>query len=183
MGGQPGQPGQPGQASMGMGNNPMAGMDPAMLQGMLQNPMMDQMMQDPQMLQMMFNPQMLQNIANMQQGMQGMGGGLPLANAGTQAGAVQPGAPGAGQPNPFADPAMMQMMQQMMGGGAGMGGMGGGAGMIGGAGMGGSMEDRFVAQIEQLINMGFADRPSNIQALQMANGDVNQAINFLLGGA
>merc|ERR1719329_1272943 len=201
---------------MGMGNNPMAGMDPAMLQGMLQNPMvqqmmqnlsqnpqmlqqmmqsnpmlqqmlqsnpmMAQMMQDPQMLQMMFNPQMLQNIANMQQGMQGMGGGLPLANAGTQAGAVQPGAPGAGQPNPFADPAMMQMMQQMMGGGAGMGGMGGGAGM-GGAGMGGSMEDRFVAQIEQLINMGFADRPSNIQALQMANGDVNQAINFLLGGA
>merc|ERR1719329_1962797 len=119
------------------------------------------------MLQMMFNPQMLQNIANMQQGMQGMGGGLPLANAGTQAGAVQPGAPGAGQPNPFADPAMMQMMQQMMGG----------------AGMGGSMEDRFVAQIEQLINMGFADRPSNTQALQMANGDVNQAINFLLGGA
>ena len=87
-----------------------------------------------------------------------------------------------------------------MGGGAGMGGAGmGGAGMgmggagMGGAGMGGAgmggmpldnrpVEERFVGQIEQLVNMGFADRPSNIQALQMANGDVNQAINFLLGG-
>merc|ERR1719503_191298 len=53
-----------------MGNNPMAGMDPAMLQGMLQNPMVQQMMQNlsqnPQMLQQMMqsNPmvqQMLQS--------------------------------------------------------------------------------------------------------------------------
>ena len=29
-------------------------------------------------------------------------------------------------------------------------------------------------RLEQLTNMGFPDRPSNIQALQMANGDVNQ---------
>ncbi len=43
-------------------------------------------------------------------------------------------------------------------------------------------EERFTSQLEQLANMGFTDRPSNIQALVQANGDVNQAINFLLGG-
>ena len=43
-------------------------------------------------------------------------------------------------------------------------------------------EERFATQLEQLQGMGFPDRASNIQALVQANGDVNQAINFLLGG-
>lgn len=42
-------------------------------------------------------------------------------------------------------------------------------------------EERFAEQLTQLENMGFPDRPSNIQALTQAGGDVNQAINFLLG--
>eukprot|EP00747_Dinoflagellata_sp_TGD_P071832 gnl/TRDRNA2_/TRDRNA2_157215_c1_seq1.p3 gnl/TRDRNA2_/TRDRNA2_157215_c1~~gnl/TRDRNA2_/TRDRNA2_157215_c1_seq1.p3 ORF type:complete len:144 (-),score=43.90 gnl/TRDRNA2_/TRDRNA2_157215_c1_seq1:188-619(-) len=73
----------------------------------------------------------------------------------------------------------------------GKGGFKGGGGM--GGGMGGAppmgmpadnrpAEERYAAQIDQLVGMGFADRPSNIQALQMANGDINQAITFLLGG-
>ena len=36
-------------------------------------------------------------------------------------------------------------------------------------------------RLEQLTNMGFPDRPSNIQALQMANGDVNQVPSAELG--
>ena len=84
-----------------------------------------------------------------------------------------------------------------------MGGPGmGGGGMPPGGGMGGGMpppagggmpppaaiadsrppEERFATQLEQLNNMGFPDRNSNIQALVQSNGDVNQAINFLLGG-
>ena len=66
------------------------------------------------------------------------------------------------------------------------GGMGGGMPGLGGAAANPAdtrlAEERFTVQLDQLVNMGFADRPSNLQALQMANGDVNQAINFLLGG-
>jgi len=65
----------------------------------------------------------------------------------------------------------------------GMGGMGG----MGGAAANNPAdtrpaEERYASQLDQLVNMGFGDRPSNLQALQMANGDINQAINFLLGG-
>ena len=82
------------------------------------------------------------------------------------------------------------MMQQMMSGQGG--GMGGAGGM---PPMGGGMpppaaapadnrppEERYATQLTQMENMGFPDRNSNIQALVQANGDVNQAINFLLGG-
>jgi len=41
-------------------------------------------------------------------------------------------------------------------------------------------EERFTSQLTQLANMGFPDHPSNIQALEMANGDITQAMNFLL---
>merc|ERR1712060_154525 len=125
-------------------------------------------MSNPQVMQAMFNPQMLQSIMQMQSAMGGGAAGVPGA----------PGAPGAGAPNP----AMMQAaMQAMMGGGMG-GAMGGAGGMGGVPDDGRPAEERFATQLEQLGNMGFNDRPSNIQALQMANGDVNQAINFLLGG-
>mmetsp|Transcript_4748 Transcript_4748/g.13842 ORF Transcript_4748/g.13842 Transcript_4748/m.13842 type:complete len:87 (-) Transcript_4748:84-344(-) len=85
----------------------------------------------------------------------------------------------------------------MAGGGGGLGGAGlGGAGLggagLGGAGLGGMgapaaadnrpAEERFATQLEQLRNMGFPDTPSNLQALQMANGDINEAINSLLSG-
>jgi len=167
--------------------------NPQMLQQMIQNnpmlqqmaqrdPMFAQMVQNPQMMQAMFNPQMLQAITQMQTAMQGAAppaGGVPAPGATT---------PAAVPPNPMGgmDPAMMQAaMQAMMGGG--MGGMGGlpGAGGMGAppaANDGRPAEERFASQLEQLAGMGFTDRPSNIQALQMANGDVNQAINFLIGG-
>jgi len=94
-------------------------------------------------------------------------------------------------PNPAAQAAMATgvMVPSAMGGGCGGFGCGGCGGMGGMGGMGAPTadarppEERFASQLEQLVNMGFSDRPSNLQALQMANGDVNQAINFLLGGA
>lgn len=174
------------------------------------DPMVAQMMQNPQVMQMMFNPQMLQGILRMQDSMGGGAGGMgqpatmPVTDGtapGVPAGAnaAAPGAPGA---NPFAsmmnDPNVMQMaMQMMQGGGMPGGGMaamqGGGMAGMPGAGMTGMPgvpaqadsrppEERFATQLQQLEGMGFPDRPSNIQALQMANGDVNAAINFLCGG-
>merc|ERR1711972_855410 len=100
-----------------------------------------------------------------------------------------PAAPGGAQqtapPNPMFNPAMMQqMMQAMQGGGMGMG--------VGSVMNGGftsptpadtrPAEERYAAQIKQLENMGFPDKHSNIQALVQSNGDVNQAINSLIGG-
>lgn len=101
------------------------------------------------------------------------GGAAPIPGAAPGA----PGAPGAGGMPAF-DPAMMQAMMQMMGGG----GMGGGMGGMPQQNDPRPPEERYAAQIDQLVNMGFADRPSNTQALVQANGDINQAINFLLGG-
>merc|ERR1712118_484705 len=98
-----------------------------------------------------------------------MGGGMPNPDGSANPGS---GAP----PMPMFNPAMMQAAMQMMGG----------------ANMGGGMpnpadarpvEERYANQLDQLANMGFPDKHSNLQALQTAGGDVNQAINSLLGGA
>lgn len=42
--------------------------------------------------------------------------------------------------------------------------------------------ETYPMQVEQLKNMGFTDEPANLQALRSTNGDVNQAVNSLLGG-
>jgi len=73
-------------------------------------------------------------------------------------------------------------MMSMLGGGAG------GAGALGGGAAPAAAdtrpaEERFAVQLTQLENMGFSDKPSNIQALTQSGGDVNGAISALLGGS
>lgn len=91
------------------------------------------------------------------------------------------------------DPNMMAQAQQMMqdaeGMDTGMAGMEGVEGMEGivaggppAADDGRPLEERWASELEQLNNMGFSDKPSNLQALQLSEGDVNAAINLLLGG-
>merc|ERR1712066_1168169 len=78
---------------------------------------------------------------------------------------------------------MQQMMQAMQGGGAIMGmgdGINGGFASPSPADTR-APEERYATQIEQLENMGFPDKHSNVQALVQSNGDVNQAINSLIG--
>jgi len=156
-------------------NNPM-------LQNMAQqNPMLQTMLSNPQMLQAMMNPQMLQMIAQMRQSMPGLGppGAMtqtPTATGTPALGANTAASPGGSLPSPMFNPAMMQAMQAMMGGGPGLGGLPNTADTR-------PVEERFATQLDQLSNMGFPDKHSNLQALQTANGDVNQAINSLLGGA
>merc|ERR1719356_550680 len=152
-------------------NNPM-------VQQMSQNnPMVQQMLSNPQMLQTMFNPQMLQGMMQMQQAMAGMNGaGAPQMPAIPDA---QGGAQQAAPPNPMMNPAMMQQMMQAMQGGTGNG-LGGGIASPSPADTR-PPEERFATQVQQLESMGFPDKHSNLQALSQSNGDVNQAINCLLG--
>merc|ERR1719229_355152 len=155
-----------------------------MLQNMAQqNPMLQQMLSNPQLLQTMMNPQVLQSMMQMRQAMAGAGapGAAPQTPAALAAPAPGADGPGMGVPSPMLDPAMMQAAMQMMGGG-----LGGGAGMGMGGGASGPedarpAEERFSTQLDQLSSMGFPDKHSNLQALQTAHGDVNQAINALLG--
>merc|ERR1712048_890596 len=115
----------------------------------------------------------------MQQAMSGMGAaGAPPTSPVPYS---QGGAQQAATPNPMFNPAMMQQMMQAMQGDTGnlMNGGGGFANPTDTR----SPEERFATQVQQLENMGFPDKHSNLQALSQSNGDVNQAINCLLGGA
>merc|ERR1712187_876879 len=90
---------------------------------------------------------------------------------------------GAGAPqmpaNPMMNPDMMQQMMHAMQGGMGSG-MNGGIASPNPADTR-SPEERFATQVQQLESMGFPDKHSNLQALSQTNGDINQAINALLG--
>merc|ERR1712178_449585 len=108
---------------------------------------------------------------------QAMGGaGAPQLPAAPDA---QSGAQQAVPPNPMFNPAMMQQMMRAMQGGVdnGMGGTGG----FPSAADTRTPEERFATQVQQLESMGFPDKHSNLQALSQSNGDVNQAINCLIG--
>merc|ERR1712187_1039294 len=170
---------------------------PQLLQQMIENnpmlqqlsqrdPMLAQMMQNPQVMQQMLNPQTLQAILQMQQAMGGMGGsmvapGAMAANPGVAPGtAPTPGVSSGGATPEAFDPALMEAaMQAMMVGGIGGGGSRGG---VPPAPDTRPPEERFASQLNQLVNMGFSERPPNLQALKIANGDINQAINYLLEG-
>jgi hypothetical protein len=87
----------------------------------------------------------------------------------------------------------MPDLSALLGGmGAGAGGMPDLSAMLGGMGVGagfGGMvppvadpETTYAAQLVQLQDMGFGDRPSNIRALQATSGNVNAAVERLLAG-
>merc|ERR1712110_860188 len=132
---------------------------------MLQNPMVQQMMQsisqNPQMLQQMVqsNP-MLQQMTQNNPMMQHMLSNPQMLQT-------------------MINPDMMQQMMQAMQGGMGNG-MNGGIASPNPADTR-PPEERFATQVQQLESMGFPDKHSNLQALAQTNGDVNQAINALLG--
>merc|ERR1719386_539007 len=187
MGGMEGMMQNP-EVMMQMMQNPMVqqmmqniSQNPQMLQAMMQNnpmiqqmtqsnPMLQQMFSNPQFLQTMMNPQVMQGMLQMQQAMGGMGA------AGAQQTPALTGSPDAAPPvaAPMMNP--MQMMQMMQG----MPGMAGG---MPGQTDTRPAEERFSVQVTQLENMGFPDKHSNLQALSQTNGDVNEAINALIGGA
>jgi len=187
----------PDQAAAILSNNPMFAGNPALQQQMsAMMPQLLQQMQNPQTQQLMSNPEALAAIMQIQQGMdrlraaapelyQSMGlPSLPPNLVPSPAAAGSPGAPaapagsttGSAGPTPAAAPGgqpnqeqfsqfMTQMMGQMRAGNPEQ-----------------APEERFASQLDQLASMGFVDRQANIQALIATMGDVNAAVERLLGG-
>lgn len=90
------------------------------------------------------------------------------------------GAAGAAD-NPFGlTPAMMQEAAAMFGGGGGLGGLGGFGAPAAPADTR-PPEERYADQLQQLNEMGFFDFDQNVAALRRSGGNVQGAVNFLLG--
>ncbi|XP_038167412.1 ubiquilin-4 isoform X1 [Arvicola amphibius] len=155
----------------------------------LQLPVFLQQMQNPESLSILTNPRAMQALLQIQQGLQTLqteAPGLvpslgsfgtsrtpaPLAgNSGSAAEAPTPSPGLPATPPPTAGSgAQQQLMQQMIQ-------------LL--AGSGNSQvpmpEVRFQQQLEQLNSMGFVNREANLQALIATGGDINAAIERLLG--
>merc|ERR1712113_1066972 len=195
-------------ASNIISSNPLFAGNPQ-LQEQMRNmmPAMLQQMQSPAVQGLMTNPEALQAISQIQQGMQrlqnaapelystmgfpnvgigmNLGGAASTAStastaASTTTSSTTPGTdttsttnststtPSVGQDSQ--QQAFNQLMQQMVT-------------SMAGQGLNTPPEERFRTQLETLASMGFVDRQANIQALIGTYGDVNAAIDRLLGGA
>lgn len=198
-----------GQGAAGAGGLPgMGGMDPNQIMSMLQDPMMQQtmqqmaanpqllqqaiamnpalarqmesnpatraMLQNPEQLRQMFDPANLQAMIQMQQSMQqlqsagimppvpspfGAGFGAPAAGAGPSAGGLDfsqlLGRMNLGVGGGFPPPTLAAVQPP---------------------------EVRFATQLQQLQEMGFVDSSANITALTATSGNVQAAVERLLGG-
>uniref|UniRef100_G1SSG9 Ubiquilin 4 n=1 Tax=Oryctolagus cuniculus TaxID=9986 RepID=G1SSG9_RABIT len=156
----------------------------------LQLPVFLQQMQNPESLSILTNPRAMQALLQIQQGLQTLQTEAPGlvpslgsfgmsrtaapaagSNAGTapEAPTSSPAPPATSSPT-GASSAQQQLMQQMIQ-------------LL--AGSGNSQvqtpEVRFQQQLEQLNSMGFINREANLQALIATGGDINAAIERLLG--
>ncbi|MGH0121357.1 UNVERIFIED_CONTAM: hypothetical protein FKN15_033000 [Acipenser sinensis] len=146
-------------------------------------------MQNPEALSVMTNPRAMQALLQIQQGLQTLQteapglmpsltpGGLPTVPLPT-GGSVAPESPVSSGTGPTTGPSppggptssqqqLMQQMLQMFAGGSGSATQ--------------TPEVRFQQQLEQLSAMGFINREANLQALIATGGDINAAIERLLG--
>lgn len=156
----------------------------------LQLPVFLQQMQNPESLSILTNPRAMQALLQIQQGLQtlqteapglvpslGSFGtprtSVPLAgsNSGSAAEAptASPGTPATTPPSAGSN-TQQQLMQQMIQ-------------LLSGSGNSQVPvpEVRFQQQLEQLNSMGFVNREANLQALIATGGDINAAIERLLG--
>ncbi|XP_013014242.1 ubiquilin-4 isoform X1 [Cavia porcellus] len=159
----------------------------------LQLPVFLQQMQNPESLSILTNPRAMQALLQIQQGLQTLqteAPGLvpslgsfgmprtPAASAGSNSGSTteaptsSPGTPATSPPT-GASNAQQQLMQQMIQLLAGSGNS-----QVHGVQ---TPEIRFQQQLEQLNSMGFINREANLQALIATGGDINAAIERLLG--
>ncbi|XP_059835900.1 ubiquilin-4 [Hemitrygon akajei] len=185
----------PDLASQILMNNPLfAGNTQLQDQLRIQMPIFLQQMQNPDVLSVMTNPRAMQALLQIQQGLQtlqteapgllpGFSSGGPAPHSGlgglasgltptttaastgtvnTSSGSPAPSGPGNSNPQ-------QQLMQQMLQ-------------MLAGANTQvQNPEVRFQQQLEQLSAMGFINREANLQALIATGGDINAAIERLLG--
>ncbi|KAG5842820.1 hypothetical protein ANANG_G00181810 [Anguilla anguilla] len=150
-------------ASQVMMNNPLFAGNPQLQeQFRLQLPVFLQQMQNPEALSVMTNPRAMQALLQIQQGLQTLQTEAP----GLMPSLAPGGIPTAPCPQ---DPAQQQLMQQML------------QMFAGGGASTQTPEVRFQQQLEQLSAMGFINREANLQALIATGGDINAAIERLLG--
>jgi len=158
--------------------------DPAMLEmmaaqnpqiaGMLQNPATRAMLTNPEAMRRMMDPNVIRATMQMQEAMRTL----------QQAGVMPPIGGAAGGMNPYGGlgaPAGGLDFAALLNGGTGTFG---GAGAFGGAPAAPQQDPavRFAAQLQQLRDMGFSDDAASLRALQATSGNVNAAVERLLGG-
>ncbi|XP_071588195.1 ubiquilin-1 isoform X1 [Heliangelus exortis] len=167
-------------------NNPLFAGNPQLQEQMRQQlPTFLQQMQNPDTLSAMSNPRAMQALLQIQQGLQtlateapglipgfsaGLGG---LGSTGAPPGSTVPTSVPSETTSPAsgtAEPGHQQFVQQMLQALAGAN-----------AQQLQNPEVRFRQQLEQLSAMGFLNREANLQALIATGGDINAAIERLLG--
>ncbi|KAK1151506.1 ubiquilin-4 [Acipenser oxyrinchus oxyrinchus] len=177
-------------AAQVMVNNPLFAGNPQLQEQFRhQLPVFLQQMQNPEALSVMTNPRAMQALLQIQQGLQTLQteapglmpsltpGGLPTVPLPT-GGSVAPESPVSSGTGPTTGPSppggppssqqqLMQQMLQMFAGGSSAATQ--------------TPEVRFQQQLEQLSAMGFINREANLQALIATGGDINAAIERLLG--
>lgn len=174
----------PDLAAQMMLNNPLFAGNPQLQEQMRQQlPTFLQQMQNPDTLSAMSNPRAMQALLQIQQGLQtlateapglipGFTPGLAAGNSGGPAGTTAPSTAPSEDTNPqggTAEPGHQQFIQQML------------QALAGVNPQLQSPEVRFQQQLEQLSAMGFLNREANLQALIATGGDINAAIERLLG--
>ncbi|XP_055485187.1 ubiquilin-1 isoform X2 [Psammomys obesus] len=156
----------------------------SMMQSLSQNPDLAAQMQNPDTLSAMSNPRAMQALLQIQQGLQTLAteapGLIPGFTSGVGAAGNSGGSSGTNAPNTApsentsptagaAEPGHQQFIQQML------------QALAGVNPQLQSPEVRFQQQLEQLSAMGFLNREANLQALIATGGDINAAIERLLG--
>lgn len=155
-----------------------------MMQSLSQNPDLAAQMQNPDTLSAMSNPRAMQALLQIQQGLQtlateapglipGFTPGLAAGNSGGSSGTNAPSTAPGEDTNPqggTTEPGHQQFIQQMLQALVGVNPQ-----------QLQSPEVRFQQQLEQLSAMGFLNREANLQALIATGGDINAAIERLLG--
>uniref|UniRef100_A0A8C1KVW6 Ubiquilin-4 n=1 Tax=Cyprinus carpio TaxID=7962 RepID=A0A8C1KVW6_CYPCA len=164
-------------ASQVFTNNPLFAGNPQLQEQMRQQlPVFLQQMQNPESLSVMTNPRAMRALMQIQEGLQTLQTEAPGLMPSLIPGGMAAGIPGAPLPTgvnvtpenppPSGPQQLMQQMLQMF---------------AGGNALTQTPEVRFQQQLEQLSAMGFINREANLQALIATGGDINAAIERLLG--
>uniref|UniRef100_A0A4X1URY2 Ubiquilin 1 n=2 Tax=Sus scrofa TaxID=9823 RepID=A0A4X1URY2_PIG len=175
----------PDLAAQMMLNNPLFAGNPQLQEQMRQQlPTFLQQMQNPDTLSAMSNPRAMQALLQIQQGLQTLATEAPglipgftpglgaLGSTGSSSGTNGSNSAPSENPSPTAgttEPGHQQFIQQML------------QALAGVNPQLQNPEVRFQQQLEQLSAMGFLNREANLQALIATGGDINAAIERLLG--